>query len=186
METSLPSTTGQATSPAATIVPLSTQPSQVALTPPRIVAAAPSSTRPNGTDGCDPPNVTTYSAAQLFDRFTDTAWMTVGSGVGSTILFTLDSPSQVTVVGLIAGYDKVDPCRGFDRFFDLRRIVLVRWTFDDGTSVDQLFDPNVRTMQYVTLPTVATTRFVGLTILETTAPGNGDLDYAPISEVEIR
>ena len=83
------------------------------------------------------------------------------------------------------GYDKFDPCTDSDRFFELRRIVAVRWTFDDGTVVDQQLDADSPRMQYAQVPGGVVASSVVLEILETTEPGVAILDNTPISEVSI-
>ncbi len=87
-------------------------------------------------------------------------------------------------VGLVPGYDKLDPCTGTDRFDELRRVTAVRWTFDDGTSIDQELDPT-RNQQSTSVGLPVVTSRVTMTILSTTAPGVDRLDHTPVSEVVI-
>jgi len=97
----------------------------------------------------------------------------------------LAGPSTVRSVGLVPGYDKFDPCLGTERFEQFRRITSVRWTFDDGTSIDQVIDP-VPAMASLRLPTPQVTSSVQMTVLDTTAPGDERLDHTAVSEIAIR
>jgi hypothetical protein len=111
--------------------------------------------------------------------------MAPGDGIGDSLIITLIGRSLVTTVGLVPGYDKFDPCTQTDRFFDLRRIVTVRWSFDDGTEFVQSLDPNAPAMQTVTLARGVETSTIRMTILATTAPGLPRLDHTPVSEIQI-
>lgn len=95
-----------------------------------------SSTAPSGIDSDGQP--VTYDAANLVDGRSDTAWRTAGDGIDETL--TVTAPGQrITRIGMIPGYDKVDPRDGSDRFVENRRVSMVRWTFADGTTVEQTF-----------------------------------------------
>jgi hypothetical protein len=87
-------------------------------------------------------------------------------------------------VGLIPGYDKLDPCTQTDRFYELRRVTLVRWTFDDGTSIDQTLSPDPM-LQILDLPRPVVSSQVTMTILDTLEPGNERLNHTPVSEVAV-
>jgi hypothetical protein len=129
-------------------------------------------------NGCG--QTTTYDAANVQDGDPATAWRTQGDGTGQSLQFTLPSPTHLTQVGLIPGYDKIDNCTSADRFAQMRRVTGVRWTFADGSTVDQKLTPD-RTMQLNAVNVVTTT--VTMEILGTTAPG--ELDFTPISEVRL-
>ena len=88
----------------------------------------------------------------------------------------------VTEVGLIPGYDKVDPTDGTDRFTEERRIRRVTWTFDDGVSQSQTFVDS-RELQVIPIPAVLTTT-IRVTIEETTP--HGGRDFTAVSDVEVR
>ncbi len=149
--------------------------------PPAVVTVEASSVRPDSKDSCG--NPTTYPASNVLDGRRDSAWMGAGDASGESLIFHLAAPSTVTRVGLVPGYDKFDPCTNTDRFFDLRRISAVRWTFDDGTVLEQTLDPNSPSMQYIPVPAGVTTQDITMRIVSTTAPGT--LDHTPISEVSI-
>ena len=144
---------------------------------------AASVTRPGGLDSCAPPNDTSYDAGLAYDGSTSTAWMAPGNGVDQRLVFTFPVPVIVSEVGLFPGYGKFDPCSAADRFFQLRRIGSVRWSFDDGSVVDQSFTSE-KAVQRIQVAR-RTTRSVTITILTTVAPGVARLDHTPISEVVI-
>ena len=137
--------------------------------------------RAAGADACG--NATTYEPAKAVDGQTSTAWMVVGDGIGQSITIHLASPAAVRRVGLVAGYDKFDPCTGRDRFSEVRRLTAVRWTFDDGRQVDQLLNGS-RRLQEIDLGADVLTSTVRITILSTTPHGGRDM--AAISELAIR
>ena len=109
--------------------------------------------------------------------------MAHGDGVGERLVFTFPVPVNITEVGLFPGYGKFDPCTSDDRFFQLRRIGSVQWSFDDGSVVDRSFmsEKSVQLIQVAP----QTTRSVTVRIVTTIAPGVSRLDHTPISEVVI-
>jgi hypothetical protein len=119
--------------------------------------------------GVDAANVTqTYEPAKAFDGKKETAWRCSGDAAGKTLVIGFAAPVQLTSVGLIPGYDKIDPTDASDRFVQSRKVLRVRWTFDDGTSVEST--PNgQRGMQ--TKPVSVRTGTVRMTIEQTT-PGS--------------
>ena len=163
-----------------------TVPELPAVTPsPVIWAATASSVRLPSSDACG--NPTFYDEFQIFDGRPDTAWMAPGNAIGERVILDLLEPARVRQVGLIPGYDKIDPCASdSDRFFDLRRITSVTWTFDDGYVLEQRPDPNNRNLQTIDVPVDIVTRQVRLTITGTLPPGLERLDHTVISEVVIR
>jgi hypothetical protein len=152
-------------------------------TPPVIRAVSATAVRSASTDACG--NPTFYNPFQIADGNRETAWMAPGNAIGESVIFDLVEPSRVYQVGLIPGYDKIDPCVGSDRFFDLRRITSVRWTFDNGFQTLQDLRPR-RELQTIDLGAGVVTSRVILTVLSTTPPGLERLDHTPISEVIIR
>ena len=149
--------------------------------PPAVVSVEATSVRPDSKDSCG--NPTTYPVSNVLDGRRDSAWMGAGDASGESLVFHLAAPSTITRVGLVPGYDKFDPCTETDRFFDLRRISAVRWTFDDGTVLEQTLDPASPSMQYIPVPAGVITQDITLRIVSTTEPGT--LDHTPISEVSI-
>lgn len=140
--------------------------------------AAPLQTAP-GFDACR--QTTTYEPQQMFDGNPTTAWRTAGDGTGRNITINLGGETLVTSAGLLNGLAKVDSCDGTDRYFDQRRVTSVVWSFDDGTTVSQTFDPSTKTVQSIDISAV-TTR-VALQITGTTPAGARD--FTPIAEIEI-
>lgn len=121
---------------------------------------------PNGVDAA---GVTqTYEPAKAFDGSLETAWRCSGDATGRTLLVTFATPVQLTSVGLVPGYDKVDSTDGSDRFVQSRKITRVRWTFDDGSFVESTPNGDRR---IVTTAVSVRTSSVRLTI-EQTIPGS--------------
>jgi hypothetical protein len=111
--------------------------------------------------------------------------MTVGDGGGQYLEFTLRDGAEVSTVGLVPGYAKVDACSGNDRFTDMRRIAQVTWSFDGGEELVQDLDVDSPTMQTIDLPEPVAASKVRMTIQLTTDPGTAGFDYAPVSEVTL-
>lgn len=126
-------------------------------------------------------NVVRYSARNVLDGDPETAWRVEGDGAGVRFRLTLPASAHLTEVGLIPGYAKVDPDDGTDRFYQGNRILLARWTFDDGTSVDQRFDDEP-TMQRQEVDAV--TKEILLEILEVRR-GDAGYDLTAISDVTV-
>ena len=142
------------------------------------VSAEASSTAEPAQNGCGQP--VNYAASQMIDGSVETAWRAVGDGRGVKLTVVLPTPTKLTDVGLLPGYDKRDQCTGVDRFVQLRRVTMVRWTFDDGTSIEQTFT-NARQVQSV--PVSSTTTRVIVEILTASPPG--ELDYVAVSELTV-
>ena len=140
--------------------------------------AVPSTSEPT-SDGCGDP--VTFDAAHLVDRADATAWRMDGDGTGATLTLTLEGNRRVLSVGLVPGFDRVDPCAGTDRFAQNRRVTQVTWEFDDGSRVTQDL-ANLATMQRIDVD--ATTRKIVLHIDDVTA--DPERNFTPISELAIR
>ncbi|CUR53984.1 conserved hypothetical protein [metagenome] len=127
-----------------------------------------------------------YVAANMLDGTPSTAWRMTGDGTGRTLRFSLPGDVVVTSVGLINGYAKLDRDGGrvISWYERNRRVLSVRWTFDDGSTVDQTLK-RTRAMQSLEVGPVRTGS-VRLTLLEVSAPAarNGR-NYTPISEVSL-
>jgi hypothetical protein len=166
--------------PAPTTTPAPPPSATAAPPPPGPVSAtvlASSATGP-AQNGCG--EATTYDATNVVDGDKATAWRTGGDGTGQSLQFSVAANTHLVQVGLIPGYDKIDDCSGADRFAQMRKVTGVKWTFADGSSVQQSFTPD-RTMQMLDVNVVTTSVVVEIT--GTSAP-NG-LDYTPISEVSL-
>jgi hypothetical protein len=126
----------------------------------------------------------TYEPWRVTDGVQETAWRCTGSAVGQRLYLHFDAPVTVTSVGLVPGYDKVDPADGIDRFTENRTITAVRWSFDDGSSVRQEIPSPSRDLAQVTLDSAVRTTTV---VLQVASTGNDGArrDYTAISEVEI-
>ena len=120
-----------------------------------------------------------YVGSQLIDGDPNTGWGASRSdGSGQSASIDLGDTVDLTSVGIIPGYARVAPhskadCETVSAFPLNRQIQSVRWTFDDGTSVEQDFqaDPSLQTT-----PVDVHTRNVRLEILSTSRPSGADND----------
>jgi hypothetical protein len=134
--------------------------------------------------------VVDYGPERMVDGRTDTAWRCDGDGAGKTIKVTFSSRARVVQVGIVPGYAKVDPADGTDRYAQNRRIAQVRYTFDDGTIVEQTLatDAGTRSAQTVAVPGVTSS---GMTVsIVRSVPGtavgaNRASDRIAISELTV-
>jgi hypothetical protein len=124
-----------------------------------------------------------YAPANVYDGDLTTAWRCNGDGAGAVLTLELPEQTEIGEVGLVPGYAKTDPRSGVDRYAENNRITKVRWTFDDGTSVDQSLDGSAgnRDMQTLRIP-VANAAQVRLEVLESTA---GSRNTIAVSEVTL-
>jgi hypothetical protein len=143
--------------------------------------ASPSATATAPDSKDDAGNVVSYEAAHVLDADPSTAWRAKGDGLGVTVTLTFSAPATITEVGLIPGYDKVDPTSGRNRFYQNHRVSQVRWHFDDGTVVEQRFSdqPTMQRQAVDVTSTVVTIEVVA------TRPCQPGFDYTPISEVSV-
>jgi hypothetical protein len=168
-----PSTT---TSTTAATTTTTAPPTPVALT---VSSVSAPSTAPTGVDACQTP--TAYDADHLTDGAGDTAWRMAGDATGQTLTLSLGAERRVLRVGLVPGYNKVDPCDGTDRWAQNRRPTLVTWLFDDGTDARQTL-ADTRDMQ--TLAVDARTSTIRLRIDGVTP--SPERDFTAISEVSVQ
>jgi hypothetical protein len=126
-------------------------------------------------------NVVRYRARYVLDGDPETAWRVEGDGAGVRFRLILSARAHLTEVGLVPGYAKIDPDDGTDRFYQGNRILLARWTFDDGTSVEQRFDDEP-TMQRQEVDAVS--RELLLEIVEV-RPGEAGYDLTAISDITV-
>jgi hypothetical protein len=169
---------------------------------PAAVPAAPPSAQPSAltitatADCVSPPSrdasgaVVDYGPERMVDGRADTAWRCDGNGNGKTVKVTFSSPARIVGVGMIPGYAKVDPADGTDRYAQNRRIAQVRYTFDDGTTVEQTLatDAGDRAVQTVAVPGVTSS---GMTVtIVRSVPGaavgaNRASDRIAVSELSV-
>lgn len=126
----------------------------------------------------------TYEPELVLDGEPSTAWRCPGSAVGRRLVFTFDSPVTLLEVGLVPGYDKVDPADGIDRFTENRTVTGVTWRTDDGSSFPQSIPAPERVMTMLELPEPVTTQVLTLEIASTGNDG-ARRDFTPISDVEL-
>ncbi len=125
-----------------------------------------------------------YSGEQLIDGDENFGWgASMGDAAGATADMQFSGPVKLATVGLTPGYTRLAPrskagCQTVVAFPYQRFVQAVRWTFDDGSSVEQSFDQRPE-MQ--TKPVDVTTSSVKLTILSTARPAGAD-DETVISE----
>jgi hypothetical protein len=124
-----------------------------------------------------------YQAANVYDGDMSTAWRCNGDGAGEVLTLELADRTAIGEVGLVPGYAKTDPRSGVDRYAENNRITKVRWTFDDGTSVEQNLDgsPDNRDLQTVRVP-VTDSAQVTVEVLGSTP---GSRNTVAVSEVRI-
>ena len=103
-----------------------------------------------------------YKPSNVFDEDMTTAWRCDGDGSGQKLTVNLAETTKIGQLGLIPGYAKTDPRSGVDRYAENNRITKVRWEFDDGTSIEQTFDPSAknRSMQSMRIPVVKTSQVI--------------------------
>jgi serine/threonine-protein kinase PknK len=172
-----PGTTAPPTTAPPTTAPPTTAPPAPADLPVADVSA--SATAPDSTDGCGDP--TDYGAANAVDGANDTGWAIEGDGTGESLTIQLDGEHQVSSVGLLPGFDKVDSCSGTDRFPENRRPTSVTWRFDDGTEVSQELG-DAREVQ--TLDVDATTSTIEMRIDGVTSDPRRD--FTVVSEIAVQ
>lgn len=163
--------------PSQSVINVRTTVMSVGTTPyePVPLSATASCTAPEGLDAA---GVTqSYEPAKAIDGKTETAWRCPGSAVGESLTIRFTSPVQLTSVGLIPGYDKLDPTDGADRFVQSPKVMRVRWTFDgNNPGVDAA--PNGQRSMFMT-PVSVRTSSVTLTIVQT-QPGDAVTNAAGI------
>ena len=148
-------------------------------------AVVPDVAPPNADIGGRP---VSYGADHLFDGDPTTTWRMPGDGTGSLIVIRLGEPTDVRRVGLVNGYAKtaVDSAgRTVDWYLRNRRVLAVRWSFDDGSVVDQRLSLRP-TMQVVDVGHEVTGT-IRLRLVDVSPPKPGPLgrDYTAISEISV-
>lgn len=145
-----------------------------------LVAIKASSTDQQWQDGSG--NVVSYNATNAVDQIPSTAWRpTEGRNVGEWIEFDLGSATEISRVGLLPGYNKVDAQLDKDWFYNNRRIKTAHWILDGADPIIQNFDTGDRSVQYVDFERRSVTNIRVLIAAVTTY---GELDHTAISEVE--
>ena len=125
----------------------------------------------------------TYEPDLAVDDDPESAWRCPGDGVDESLVLDLGGSLRVAEVGLVPGYAKTDPADGTDRYAENRRLTMVRWRFDDGTTVEQELDPDPanRELQTTRMPPTATSRLV----MEIVASSDGSRDTVAVSDLRI-
>ena len=128
-------------------------------------------------------NEVTYEPALAHDGDLTTAWRCPGSGTGESITLQLSQELQVAELGLVPGYAKTDPRSGADRYAENNRLTMVRWTFPDGTTIEQELDgsPDNRELQTIRIRPVLADEVV----LEVLSSEPGRRNTIAVSEVVI-
>jgi serine/threonine-protein kinase len=165
----------------ATTTPNPTTPTTTAAAaaaPLKITSIGASSRAPDGLDASG--HTISYNETNAVDGLTETAWRVPGNGVGTVLTIANSGGSRITRVGLLPGYAKIDDTDGTNRFTQNRRVVSVRWTFRDGSSVVQSFQDAPR-LQMIDVDAPAGP--VALEILSSTA--HGGRDFTAISEIQL-
>jgi hypothetical protein len=118
----------------------------------------------------------TYQAQNAYDGDPQSAWRTAGDGRGQRLVLTFDRPTNLTGIGIVNGYAKTDPGPAGTAWYpENRRIIEVRFVFDDGSSIVQdLVDMRPHAVGFQGVPVRVTPSTVTIEILKTTAPGSRD------------
>ena len=135
----------------------------------------------NGVDSAG--NLVSYSPGNVYDEDMTTAWRCDGDGTGQQLTVDLAGKTRIGEVGLVPGYAKTDVRSGIDRYAENDRITRVRWVFDDGTTVEQKFDPAVsnRSMQSMRIPVTKASKVV----VEVLDSQRGDRNTIAVSELRL-
>jgi hypothetical protein len=141
---------------------------------------------PDGAEADGTPVV--FLPTNVFDGRLETAWRCAAPATGERITLGLTGPTRIVGVGLVPGYDKIDPVSGADRFLENYRVAEVRWIFDDGTAISQSLADR-RDLQRLTIGDNVTST-VTIEIVAVHEPSYGPTDprrrdFVPISEVEL-
>lgn len=138
-------------------------------------------TAPASTDLAGHP--VTFDSRNMLDGDADTAWRIAGDASGESITFSFDKPVTISSVGLINGYSKKYP--GYNGYWLNRKILEVRWTFEDGTTVTQ--DLRRRTTLQTQDVDAGPTSSLRMDIVSTVASNKANSrDYTAISEVALQ
>ncbi|MCD6638985.1 MAG: hypothetical protein LT071_03625 [Nocardioides sp.] len=141
-----------------------------------VPATAPATTDLDG-------EVVDYEADNLLDGDPRTAWRMPGDGTGREITLRVRPGFAIVEVGLVNGYAK--QVGGVDWYPHNRRVEVVTWTFEDGSSSRQtLVDHRVPQTRRIVATASSEVR---LTLESVSEPGPGSLgrDYTAISDVVV-
>lgn len=120
-----------------------------------------------------------YGPEQVGDGNRATAWCASGDAAGESLTLGFEGAVEITSVGLVPGYDKVDPGSGRDRWDENRHISSVTYSFDDGTTVTVPLDGSRDIQRHrLDVPVIST----AVTIIVESTTGIGD---TCVSEVEV-
>ena len=194
--TNPPATNPPGTSPPATNPPGTNPPGTSPQTSPQVqptttFSAPPGAVQPTGASAsCQAPNSQeangtpiVFAPSNVLDHNPATAWRCPAPATGQTLTVTLSGDTHLTSVGLIGGYNKTDPLTGIDRWPQNHRVRRVRWTFSDGTTVEQDLSDS-REMQTISVD--VTTSSVTMEILSTYPPSGPDpKQMVVVSEVQL-
>jgi hypothetical protein len=124
-----------------------------------------------------------YDPSNVYDEDLTTAWRCNGDGSGQRLTIDLADKTEIGEVGLVPGYAKTDPRSGVNRYAENNRLTRVRWVFDNGTAVEQTFDPSVknRSIQSIRIPVTKSSRVV----VEILDAQRGPRNTVAVSELRI-
>ncbi len=128
-----------------------------------------------------------FKPENTLDAVPATAWRCAGDGAGVSLTYALPAPSDVTVVGMIPGFDAIDASNGDDRFTQNRRVSSANWVcVGQGDVVVASQTQSLEDSRAV--QNVLTSGFVGCSAIRveiTGASAPGTRDFVAISEVTI-
>lgn len=171
--------------PPATALPTSQPVDRSAATVVPVLSVAASCQAPDGFEADGTP--VSFATSNMFDEDPRTAWRCPAPAIGTQISVGLAGPIHLTSVGLLPGYDKIDPTSNVDRFFENFRVKTVHWTFDNGSSLSQSFDDS-RELQRLAVDVITTNITITIDdVYDSSYPvGNPHRrEFVPISEIQI-
>lgn len=177
--TNPPGTSPPGTSPPATNPPGTSRPTSPQVQPTTTFAAPPGAVQPTGASAtCQAPDSVeangtpiVFRPSNVLDHNPGSGWRCQAPATGQSLTVSLGAATHLASVGMIGGYDKLDPLTGVDRWPQNHRVRQVRWTFSDGTTVTQDLADS-RGMQSINVD--VTTTSVKIEILSTYPPSGPD------------
>jgi Tol biopolymer transport system component len=129
-------------------------------------------------------NIVTYEPLRAIDKQSTTAWRVPGNGRDEWLELSFDGFVQVNQIGIIPGYDKIDPFDHTDRFSQNYVVKDILILFSEGETTEYSFRYD-RQMQYLMVDNIST-RWIRIEIEDTYSPQSTDpREFTPISEVEV-
>jgi len=161
--------------------PLPTQTPQAGpLNPSRVSASSYDTRGSNDSAG----NPVFYYPQYAIDGEHSTCWRVSGNGIGEWLQLDFGRMVLIDQIGIIPGYDKVDPYDGTDRFSQNYVVRSVRIEFSDGTQLTYNLSYS-RNMQFIAVGSRFSS-YLLIIILDSYPPTSSDSrNFTAISEVSV-